>query len=289
MHLAECLTEVLDHEPKRTVVWPQLHSPIVRRLGQPVCDATALGCQPGAHIVVGTQHLGSSNVSEILVERSDDAVERSVVVEMIDLNVGEDRAIQRQLKMCAVALVGFDHKPVGASPLCSGTHVGDIAPDDETRTQPGFGQHQHQHARGGGLAVRAGNSERPSPSTNTGQHSGTAQHLDALLARFVELYVLRGHRCTGRDSIDAMHVGTLVANLHRNTCGAKPIEYWLLANVAARHIVTHLGQHNCDSAHARPAHANDMKALGLAEIDWRCRRHRCSAMSSMTLARRPLR
>ena len=110
-----------------------------------------------------------------------------------------------------------------------------------------------------------------------------------LLARFVELYVLRGHRCTGRDSIDAMHVGTLVANLHRNTCGAQPIEYWLLANVAARHIVTHLGQHKCDSAHARPAHANDMKALGLAEIDWRCRRHRCSAMSSMTLARRPLR
>ena len=85
--------------------------------------------------------------------------EGAVVIEVVDVDVGEDRAVQRQLEVGAVALVGLDHEPLAAGPLGSGAHVGDVAADDEARAQPGLGEDEHQHRGRRRLAVRAGDAE----------------------------------------------------------------------------------------------------------------------------------
>ena len=64
--------------------------------------------QLGAAGIVGAHHLRPLDATEVLVEAVDDRGERAVVVEVIDLDVGEDRGEERQLEVGAVALVGFD-------------------------------------------------------------------------------------------------------------------------------------------------------------------------------------
>ena len=49
--------------------------------------------------------------AQVPVEAGDDGGERPVVIEVIDLDVGEDRGEQRQLEVGAVALVGLDDEP----------------------------------------------------------------------------------------------------------------------------------------------------------------------------------
>ena len=74
---------------------------------------------------------------------------------MIEIDVGQDRAVQRELQMCAVTFVGLDDEPLTARPLGAGSHVVHIAADHETRTKPGLSEDQHEHRCGGGLAVGA--------------------------------------------------------------------------------------------------------------------------------------
>jgi hypothetical protein len=68
--------------------------------------------ESSAHRVVGAQHLRSGDLGEVPVEALLDRGERPEVVEVIDLDVGEDRAVQRQLEVGAVALVGLDDEPL---------------------------------------------------------------------------------------------------------------------------------------------------------------------------------
>ena len=57
---------------------------------------------------------------------------------MVGFDVGQDRAVQRQLEVRAVALVGLDDEPVAVGPLRAGADVGDVAADDEARPQPAW-------------------------------------------------------------------------------------------------------------------------------------------------------
>ena len=48
-----------------------------------------------------------------------------------------------------------------------------------------------------------------------------------------------------------------------------PVEHRLLAQVAARHAVAHLGQGDGDRAHPGPADADDVQAQGSTEVERR--------------------
>ena len=57
--------------------------------------------------------------------------ERLEVVEMLRIDVGDDRDVGRQLQERAVALVGLDHHPVaGAEPRVGAVGIDDAAVDD---------------------------------------------------------------------------------------------------------------------------------------------------------------
>ena len=131
----------------------------VDALAASVRDRIVRSSQPGCHRVVTAHHLRARDLAEVRVEAVDDRLERPVVVEMVDLDVREDRPVERQLEVGAIALVRLDDEILPAGPLRTGAEIGDIATDDEARAQSGLGEHQHQHRRRGGLAVGPGNGE----------------------------------------------------------------------------------------------------------------------------------
>ena len=127
-------------------------------------------------------------------------LERAEVVEVVDLDVGQDRAVQRQLQVGAVALVGLDDEPLAARPLRPGAHVGDVATDDEARPPAGLGEDQHQHRRRGRLAVRAGDGRATGPARrSTASIPARRSTGDAGGRGLVELDVRRRHRARGGD------------------------------------------------------------------------------------------
>jgi hypothetical protein len=105
----------------------------VRVVGQAVGDrGVAVGQLPRARIV-GAQHLRTGDLGEIPVEPGHDPLEGAVVVEVVDVDVGDDGAVEREFEVRPVALVGLDHEPLAPGPLRAGAHVGHVAPDDEAR------------------------------------------------------------------------------------------------------------------------------------------------------------
>ena len=85
-----------------------------------------------------------------------DRVEGLEMVEVLGVDVGDDRHVRRQLEEGAVALVGLDHHPVAAAEPGVGAVGVDDAAVDHGRVEPGRLE-QRRHQRGGGrLAVGAG-------------------------------------------------------------------------------------------------------------------------------------
>ena len=112
-----------------------------------------------------------------------DRVEGLEVVEMLGIDVGDDRDVGGQLQERAVALVGLDHHPVaGAEPGIGAIGVDDAA-IDHGRIEPG-GVEQRRDQRGRrGLAVGAGDRDALLEPHQLGQHLGAADDGNAPRAR----------------------------------------------------------------------------------------------------------
>ena len=88
-----------------------------------------------------------------------------------------------QFEVGAVALVGLDDQPLPTRPLCAGAHVGDVATDDEARSQTRVGEDQHQHRRRRRLAVRSGDGQRLGLGADRRQDARPAQDRDPVPRR----------------------------------------------------------------------------------------------------------
>ena len=127
------LTSVHDGEGVRAMSCMHVDRPVVGGRCRAVRDGAMTGCELRAHRVVDAEDLRTGDPGEVPIEAGDDRFFGAVEVEMIDLDVGEDGAEERQLEMGAVALVGFDDQPLPIRPLCARAHVGDVTADDERR------------------------------------------------------------------------------------------------------------------------------------------------------------
>ena len=87
--------------------------PYVGTLTDAERDRVVLTSQLAAHGIVERHDLRPVDVVQVLGEAVDDAGERSMMVEVIRLDVGQDRPVQGQFEMCAVTLVGLDDQPAG--------------------------------------------------------------------------------------------------------------------------------------------------------------------------------
>ena len=102
----------LDRERERPAVHRQVDGAEVGALGEAVRHGAVAYGHVGAQGVVDAEHRGSGDLAEVALEAVDQRLERPVVLEEVELDVGEDRRRERQREVRAVALVGLDDEPV---------------------------------------------------------------------------------------------------------------------------------------------------------------------------------
>ena len=119
-----------------------------------------------------------------------DRVEGLEVVEVLGIDVGDDRDVGRQLEEGAVAFVGLDHHPVaGAEPRIGPVGVDDAAVDDRRIKPGGVEQRRHQRRRCR-LAMRAGDRHALLEPHQLGEHFGPPHHGNAARARRDDLGIV---------------------------------------------------------------------------------------------------
>ena len=129
-----------------------------------------------------------------------DGLEGLEVVEMLGVDVGDDRDVGGQLQEGAVGLVGLDHHPVArAEARIGAVGVDDAAVDHGRIEAAGIEQRRDQRGRRG-LAVRAGDRDAALEPHQLGQHLGAAHDRQALRARRGQFRIVALDR--GRDDDD---------------------------------------------------------------------------------------
>jgi hypothetical protein len=181
-NLASPLTVDGESKRGRAVFAPDVDRAIAGPCCRAVGDGVVARRELRGDLVVDADDAQPGDTFEVFVEGGDDGVEAAEVFEVIDLDVGDDGGVQRQLEERAVALVGLDDEPLAARPVGAGTDFVDVAADDEARMPPRLGQHHGEHRRGRRLAVRAGHRHAAGPRADRRQHAGTAQRGNATLA-----------------------------------------------------------------------------------------------------------
>ena len=85
-----------------------------------------------------------------------DLVEAAIMIEMLGIDIGNDRDRAVEPQKAAVAFVGFDDHPLAGTKPCVGTILVDDAAVDHGRIDTARIQHRRNHRSGRGLAVGSG-------------------------------------------------------------------------------------------------------------------------------------
>ena len=204
------------------------------------------------------------NVFDEGEERVLDRVESLEMVEVLGVDVGDDRDVRRQLQEGAVAFVGFDHHPVAAAaPRIRAIGVDDAAVDDGRIEAGGVEQRRHQRSCGR-LAVRAGDRDALLEAHQLGEHFRPPHYRYAFLARSYELRVVALDR--GRDDDHGGFADVLsgMADMHLRAVLAKALHIGVVAGVRALHAIAERDQHFGDAGHADAADADEVDRAKLA-------------------------
>ena len=134
------------------------------------------------------------------------------MIEMLGVDIGDDRNVGRKLQERAVELVGLDHHPVaGAEPRIGAVGIDDAAVD-HGRIEAAGVEHRRHHRGRRGLAVRAGDRDAAFQPHQLGQHLGAPHHRQALRARRDELGIVALDRGGDDDHVGAVDVLGVVAD-----------------------------------------------------------------------------
>ena len=213
------------------------------------------------HLRMVDAHHGEAVEGHVLDELAEgvaDPVEAAVVVEMLGVDVGDQRHVDRQPDEGAVGLVGLDHHPVGrAHPRIGAVGVDDAAIDHGRVEAAGIEQ-RRDHRGGRRLAVRAGDGDRLLEPHQLAEHLGAAHHRQEPLAGELQLGIVALDRRGDDDDLGVAEIGRVVADRHRHAEPAQALDVGVLGDVGALHPVAEIDQHLGDAAHADAADADEM-------------------------------
>ena len=181
------------------------------------------------------------------------------MVEMFGIDIGHDRDGAVQSQEAAVALVGFDHHPVGlANPRVRAIRVDDPAIND-CRIDPTRVEQFRNEAGRSRLAVRARNRNGRFEAHQLGEHLGAADHRDAArVGRFNFGIGLAADGGRGHDHRRLAEIPRFMADRDGNTLGAQAFDDIALGDVGPLHTVTEIVHHLGDARHADPANADEV-------------------------------
>ena len=212
-------------------------------------------------------HHGKAIERQVLDEMAEGVLHRFEgleVIEMLGIDIGDDRDLGRQLQERAVTLVRFDHHPVaGAKPRIRAIGVDDAAIDHGGIEAAGIEQRCDHRGRGG-LAVGAGDGDAALQPHQLGQHLGAAHHRNAAFARRRQFRIVALDRGGDHDDLRAVDVLRLVADRDPRAVLAQTVEIVIVRGVRALHGIAEIEQHLGDAAHADPADPDEVDGSDLA-------------------------
>ena len=127
-------------------------------------------------------------------ERCADLFDARVVIQMLAVDVGDDRDDRRQLQKRPVAFVAFDHQVIAFSQARVGAVDPHAAADQDGRVQICVDQNRRDHRSSGGLAVAAGDGDPEFLAHQLGQQLAAWNHGKLAAARLDDFRILRTHR-----------------------------------------------------------------------------------------------
>ncbi len=197
-------------------------------------------------------------------ERRLDRVEGAEMVEMLGIDIGDDRDVGGKLQEGAVRLVSLDHHPVALAHTGIGAVGVDDAAIDHGRVETA-GVDQRRDERGGrGLAVGAADGDALLEPHQLGEHLGAAHHRQAAGTRGGELGVVALDRGRHHHHFGAAERGHRMADRDLGALVAQALDVGAVGGVGALHRVAQIDQHLGDAAHADAADADEVDRADVA-------------------------
>ncbi|KAG1401012.1 hypothetical protein G6F59_013101 [Rhizopus arrhizus] len=225
--------------------------------------ARGLGGQRGHFRIIDAQHrqaIERQALQELGEGRLHAGEIVAVVLQMIGINVGDDRHQRIQAQEAAIAFVGLGHQPLATTQLGVGTGGQQLATDHEGRVQAAFAQHRSGQAGGGGLAVGTGHGDAAAEAHQLGQHRRARHDRNALAARFHQFRVVLADRAGHHHAVGAQHIGRRVAAHDARPQAGQAAGRAVVGIVRAGDFVAQRQHHFGDTAHAGAADADEMHA-----------------------------
>ena len=135
----------------------------------------------------------------------------AVVVEVVRLEVGDDRDLRLVLEERLGVLVGLDHGVHAAAVAGVAAEARRVAAEQHERVEAAVDGHLREQGGAGGLAVAARDGEHEPLGEQPLHHLRPREHLHAALARGLQLGVVAGGGGRGDDELGAAEVGGRVA------------------------------------------------------------------------------
>jgi hypothetical protein len=169
--------------------------------------------------IVGTQHDETSDARDELVEGSRIGLDRAVVVEVIGVDVGDDRPVGLVDQEGAIALVRLRHQQIARTEPGVRAEARDLGPDRVRRLGTSGDQRTREHRGGRGLAVRAGHRDRAATLHDRAQTRRARPQPQAAPHRLDDLGIVVADGRRGDDGVDAVELRRIVTDVARDALG----------------------------------------------------------------------
>ncbi len=186
-----------------------------------------------------------------LVEALLDIVERFEVIEVIRINVGDDRDVRRQLQEGIHIFARLAYDDIALTDIAVTAEEGELAADDRGRIKARADQQLAEHRGGRGLAVGA--RDRDGAVVAAGhdtEHHTALDGRDALLfcGDYFRIILLD---CGGvHDQLSALDILRLMSHVYGDAVAADAVERFALIAVGAREDEALAVQDLCQRTHA---------------------------------------
>jgi hypothetical protein len=185
------------------------------------------------------------------------------VVEVVGLDIGDDRDGGVVEQERPVALVSLGDEDVAAAVVGVGARVVEIAADREGRVRTAVLQRDREHRRRGRLAVGAGHRDAAPPDHGGSQRGGPRDHRDSPPDGLDDLRVAGPDRRGDHHGLGVGDVVGPVAEMDGRPERAQRDDLAVLLDVAAGHIDA---AREVDARDARHADAADAHEVHPAEL-----------------------
>ena len=213
-------------------------------------------------LIVAVDDEGVGGQVTELVEGLFDIIQRFEVVEVVGVDIEDDRDVGRELQECVHIFARLTHDDVAVADIAVAADEGQLAANDGGGVKAGADQHLAEHRGGGSFAVSAGYGDAaPVAAGDNTQHDAALDGGNALLTRGNQLGVILFDGGGIDHQLCTVDVLGAVTHAHGDAVAFDAVEGIALVHVGAAQLKARAVQDLGERAHARAADADEVDTL----------------------------